>query len=145
MSVVEDIVTSPVIDGSTVFVANGSGMGPFVGMIQQLEDDAGAVLFWGVQTKKQGEIFASELDDATKRGALRAVKRIFSREAAPSRYVQEAVASWSGLESFVQANGVWMVCGSKNMSEGLAATLTFKTGKTRSDMLTSGSWIEDCY
>ena len=127
------------------FVANGSGMGPFMGMIQQLEDDAGAVLFWGVQTEKQGEIFASELDDAIERGALRTVKRTCSREATPSRYVQDAVASWSELESFVEANGVWMVCGSKNMSEGLASTLTLKTGKTRSVMLTSGSWIEDCY
>lgn len=127
------------------FVANGSGMGPFLGMIQQLEDDAGAVLFWGVQTQKQGAIFASELDDATERGALRTVKRIFSRESTPSMYVQEAVASWSELESFVQTDGVWVVCGSKNMSEGLAATIAAKTGKTRSEMLTSGSWIEDCY
>ena len=52
--------------------------GTFVGMIQQLEDDAGAVLFWGVQTKKQGEIFASELDDATERCIENSEENIFT-------------------------------------------------------------------
>lgn len=127
------------------FVANGSGMGPFVGMIQQLEDNAGAMLFWGVQTEKQCRIISSELDCALARGALKAVKLTCSREGSGARHVQDAVASWAKLSSFIQGNGVWMVCGSKTMSEGLAEVLSSRTEKTRGEMITSGSWIEDCY
>jgi len=133
-------------DRPLTFVANGSGMGPFVGMIQELGDGAGAELFWGVQTEAQFKLISEELELAERRGALKAVHRVFSRESTgESIHVQDAVAFWAELSSFVQNKGTWMVCGSNAMSEGLTDVVSHRTGKAREELLASGCWIVDCY
>ena len=127
------------------FVANGSGMGPFVGMIQQLEDDAGAHLFWGVQTRAQYDLISEEFSRALSRGALQSVIVTTSREGTGHKYVQDAVAAWTELPDFLTKQGTWMVCGSEAMSEGLLDVLTLKSNASRSELQNSKSWIEDCY
>jgi len=128
-----------------VFVANGSGMGPFLGMIQQLEDGANAHLFWGVQTKDQYHLISTELSVALRRGALQSVHIAVSRGGADIKYVQDAVEMWKGLPDFTVKQGTWMVCGSKAMSDGLEAVLLSRTDKTRHELINARLWVEDCY
>jgi sulfite reductase (NADPH) flavoprotein alpha-component len=128
-----------------IFVANGSGMGPFVGMIQQLENDAGAHLFWGVQTDEQYQLIRPELVRALERGALKSVHATMSREGSGPKYVQDAVGMWSGLSDFANKQGTFMICGSQRMAEQLAEMVATQTNKSRAECISAGTWLEDCY
>merc|ERR1711965_204048 len=65
--------------GATTFICNGSGIGPFLGMIESLQDDARATLVWGVKKRDHARFAEGILDQAMMRGALIRLELITSQ------------------------------------------------------------------
>ncbi|OTA89350.1 hypothetical protein M434DRAFT_373862 [Hypoxylon sp. CO27-5] len=111
-----------------ILVAAGTGIAPFRGFIQERaimirsgRKLAPAVLYHGCREPARDDLYANELDDWEKAGAV-SVKRAFSRTPEKSggcKYVQDIV--WADRHHFLQLwnQGAQLyICGSRKVNQG---------------------------
>lgn len=132
---------------STTLLANGSGIGPFLGMIELLPDNACATLVWGLQEQSHGTFAMPFLSQALKRNALYRVEFALSNDSsAPSRRVQDVLCNSEKLtETMLSPSGCVMVCGSLGMAKEVEATLANKHKDAFMAKRHDGLWRSDCY
>ncbi|OTA65736.1 cytochrome P450 [Hypoxylon sp. EC38] len=112
-----------------ILVAAGTGIAPFRGFIQERaimirsgRKLAPAVLYHGCREPARDDLYANELDDWEKAGAV-SVKRTFSRTPEKSggyKYVQDIV--WADRYHFLQLwnQGAQLyICGSRKVNQGV--------------------------
>ena len=107
---------------SAVLIANGTGIAPFLGMIEQ-HHGTEIHLFWGGKTASSSKIYDAILKDTLDHTQTVTVHKSYSREG-ETQYVQHLVAKQKELLLHtVIEGGVIMICGSLAMQHGVLDVL----------------------
>lgn len=96
-----------------VLIANGTGIAPFLGMIQK-NKDVHIHLFWGGRTKKSLAIYHKYIIAALNNKTLTSFHAAYSQE--QKEYVQDLLVNQTALITNILKNkGVVLICGSLKM------------------------------
>lgn len=132
---------------SAVLISNGTGIAPFLGMIDENKNKS-INLLWGGRSKNSSNIYESvlEIENANSRD-LKMLK-CYSREKG-TRYVQDLVVQErEAILECVITGGTLMICGSLAMQHGVLEVLEgiLKNGNITLDELTTNEQLKmDCY
>ncbi len=131
-----------------ILVSNGTGIGPFLGMIEETDVSKSVKLYWGGKSRESFDLYKPELD-ASKRSGLN-VKTAFSKDDSyPFKYVQELLHEDSEeLRMAVSRGAVILICGSLKMQEGVIDTLNSVLEKESTgveELKLEGRLLYDCY
>ena len=131
-------------------VANGTGIAPFLGMLSEGRKSS-IHLTWGGRNEQSVELYRDYLETpkSSKGKNLFTCELALSREE-PKRYVQDALAERrSEVARILEKGGIFMLCGSIHMQQGVIETLN---EITRSELDTplsefqlNGQLLMDCY
>ncbi|MEL7004582.1 MAG: PepSY domain-containing protein [Bacteroidota bacterium] len=136
--------------GHILMIANGTGIGPFLGMLENNSKNTSVTLFWGGQNELSYQLYDAILKKLIEEGKLSNIKTAFSRVGNQSIYVQEILRQNEDLIiNYLEQNGNIMICGSLKMQQEaeqiLAGILETHTTKTISDLKIEGRILADCY
>lgn len=107
-----------------VLISNGTGIGPFLGMINENKKNIETHLFWGGRTESSFDLYRDHIDTSIKSNQLTTIHTAFSREKENKKYVQYLVLEESSLIAEVLSNnGIIMICGSLDMELGVKNAL----------------------
>ncbi|GGD04907.1 PepSY domain-containing protein [Hyunsoonleella pacifica] len=134
-----------------IMIANGTGIGPFLGMINaEKPNKTKTYLFWGGRTKTSFKLYTNLIDSAFYKKNLSGLFVSFSKEENQRRYVQNSLVEKADLVCRVLKNGgTLMICGSLAMKNDVLATLNNLT-ETRFNLPISSfekynQILTDCY
>lgn len=130
-----------------VMIANGTGIAPFLGMINEENyNQTKNYLFWGGRTKDSYQTYSKYIDKAFYNKTLSGVYLSFSNEESQKKYVQNALVEKEELISRVLNNdGIIMICGSVAMQSGVLETLE-NISETKLNIPLNMNQIKtDCY
>lgn len=135
---------------SYTFIANGTGVGPFLGMISKPKRGCDMQLYLGLRTKKSLELFHPYLDDVIKQSQQLSVQLAYSREAESMCYVQDLIND--DIEMIINRlaqGGIIMICGSLKMKDGVMKVLSDGCERlsehTIDFFITQKQILTDCY
>ena len=99
-----------------VMIANGTGIAPFLGMIDENIYAKNLHLFWGTRTKASSKIYQEILNESMASNRLTNLHISYSQETTPKQYVQDALLEQQNfIAQVLQNDGVVMICGSVAM------------------------------
>ena len=132
-----------------IMIANGTGIAPFIGMLDENNRCIDTTLFWGGRTKNSYEIYNEWLRHTSLEDRLSEVNLAFSQEET-QEYVQELLPDQSDLiRNTLSSNGEIMICGSLKMQKDTLAVLESIIGTDKDVSLTHyqdrGQIKMDCY
>ncbi|MEM6734805.1 MAG: PepSY domain-containing protein [Bacteroidota bacterium] len=133
-----------------LMIANGTGIAPFLGMIENNQKKIPISLFWGGQNETSFDLYRSQLYQFTKDGRLSQIQTAFSRIKQNPSYVQDLIKEKEELITQILAkDSVIMICGSLKMQQGVEAVLDEVTrrclNKPLDDFKATGTIKADCY
>ncbi|MEC3906162.1 PepSY domain-containing protein [Tamlana sp. 2201CG12-4] len=130
-----------------IMIANGTGLAPFLGMINnETIHHTKTYLFWGGRTKASYQMYSKLIDKAFYERKLSGIYLSFSREESQKKYVQNALAEKEDLITRVlQNNGIIMICGSLAMQKGVKETLGSISVSKLGIPLNMNQIKSDCY
>jgi sulfite reductase (NADPH) flavoprotein alpha-component len=101
-----------------ILIANGTGIAPFLGMLQEHQKNVNIHLFWGGRTKKSLEIYNKYFVGALENKKLSSLNIAYSQD--QETYVQDLLEHQKTLISkTLKKGGVIMICGSLKMQFGV--------------------------
>lgn len=107
-----------------ILIANGTGIAPFLGMINENHYHLKTYLFWGGRTHQSFNIYSQFIDRAFYDKKLAGLYLNFSKEESQKRYVQNSITEKEDLICRVLKNkGNIMICGSLAMQKQVMETL----------------------
>ncbi len=132
-----------------LLIANGTGIGPFLGMIQQNQATK-VSLYWGDRSRKSYQLYGPIIEQALKSKQLQDFKMVFSRESSSDKYVQDLLKKeGQSIAAHLHDNGVIMICGSITMHTGVTGLLNDITNKYLNQALDffieKNQVLSDCY
>jgi len=96
-----------------ILIANGTGIAPFLGMIQE-NKKVRIHLFWGGRTTKSLALYTKYIEAALENKTLCSFQAAYSQE--QKKYVQELLENQTTLiANLLKKDGVVLICGSLNM------------------------------
>ncbi|WP_298418151.1 PepSY domain-containing protein [uncultured Kordia sp.] len=99
-----------------VMIANGTGIGPFLGMINENQQYKKLHLFWGTRTKSSVNVYKDLLDKGLNSNKLTSLHIAYSQENETKQYIQNVISEQVDFIANVLNNeGVIMICGSVAM------------------------------
>ena len=102
----------------TVFIATGTGIGPFLGMIQENIKRNEIHLYWGAKTKDAFNLYKDYIETALQEGKLTDFKTAYSRQQSEKIYVQHLIERDKDLFlEVLKKKGCIMICGSIAMQK----------------------------
>ncbi|NRB51860.1 MAG: PepSY domain-containing protein [Saprospiraceae bacterium] len=105
-------------------IGNGTGMAPFLGMIQAGKSKATIRLYWGGRTQRSYQLYQKWIDLALEQDVLQCAKIALSKEDSPYHYVQDIIRQDAkSLVDQLAQGGVIMICGSVAMQNGVLEVL----------------------
>ena len=108
---------------SVILIANGTGIAPFLGMLDQIKKCIATHLFWGVRTSKSFDTYKDMVEDACTRNQLSSYSVAYSREK-KKEYVQDLILKRADLIAIeLELGSVIMICGSLAMQRSVLAVL----------------------
>lgn len=133
-----------------VMIANGTGIAPFLGMLNETNKDIKTHLFWGGRTKASLQLYTSHIENATQKGYLDNFNVAYSQKQEAKVYVQDSIKMNETLISNALKNdGVIMICGAIAMQSRVLEELNVITEKTLNQPLSvfenNGQILMDCY
>lgn len=132
---------------STVLIANGTGIAPFLGMIEE-NKNVSIKLLWGGRFKDSSNIYGSISEIENLKNHNVTIHKCFSREES-KQYVQDLVIQQSDfILNNVAAGGSILICGSLSMQHGVLDVLEEifkKSDKTLDVLINNGQLKMDCY
>ncbi len=130
-----------------VMISNGTGIAPFLGMINNENlKPVKSYLFWGGRTKDAYKTYSDSIDKAFYNKTLSGLYISFSNEESQKKYVQNSILEKIDLISRVLKNdGVIMICGSIAMKNGVMKTLENISRSTLNTPLNMNQIKTDCY
>lgn len=139
----------PKHENEIIMIANGTGIAPFLGMINDNDKMKTLHLFWGGRTKASFEHYKAHVDKALQQNKLSTLDIAFSR-IGEKQYVQDLVLKKSGfVANHLQQGGVIMICGSVAMQKEVLKVLQTISHsllkKPLSDFEDMGQIKTDCY
>ncbi|PQJ80909.1 FAD-binding oxidoreductase [Polaribacter porphyrae] len=106
-----------------ILIANGTGIGPFLGMIAKNKKTK-ISLFWGGRTKESLKIYKPHIDKALKKGSLNSFETAFSRESDSKIYVQNVLKKYNHfISEFLKNGNTILICGSLAMQKDVELVL----------------------
>ncbi len=139
----------PATAGNVVMIANGTGIAPFVGMLDHNKAKVPCYLYCGFREQLSYSAHQDLLEDAKANGRLHGLEIAFSREG-EKQYVSNLVQrDGSMIAEILERAGVVMICGSlamqKDVLELLEAICMEKNSKGISHYRSHGQILTDCY
>lgn len=133
-----------------VLIANGTGIAPFLGMINDNSKQIKTHLFWGGRTQESLKIYENIIDTAFSKNTLSSFHIAYSQEQKDKIYVQDVLLDHQDLLGEVLHNGgTVMICGSIAMQNRVLETLdkitTSHLNKPLSDFENNDQLKMDCY
>ncbi|MBT2163339.1 PepSY domain-containing protein [Zobellia barbeyronii] len=102
----------------TVFIATGTGIGPFLGMMQENIKRKEIHLYWGARTKDAFNLYKDYIETALQAGKLTNFKTAYSRQQSEKIYVQHLIQRDKELFlEVLKKKGCIMICGSIAMQK----------------------------
>lgn len=106
-----------------IMIANGTGIGPFLGMLDQNKKQIGTYLYFGLRTQASFNLYHKQVEGFVSDKKLRKLKLALSQEG-DKIYVQDALFKDAKfIAETLQNNGVIMICGSLAMQKGVLGVL----------------------
>lgn len=106
-----------------ILIANGTGIAPFLGMIDENKNQVETHLYWGIRRKSSSKTIIDRLQTDVERNRLKKLNLVCSQED-QKQYVQNVIkADADLLAKTLNYNGVIMVCGSLAMQNSVFAVL----------------------
>lgn len=128
-----------------IMIANGTGIGPFLGMFHTKSENQ---LYWGVHDKGTYSIAEPFLIEAVVNNNLNQIKVAYSRES-DFNYVQDLLSKdRSFILSHVEKGGVIMICGSLAMQksvEEILETILKDQNSSLEQLKDQRRILSDCY
>ncbi|WP_299522990.1 PepSY domain-containing protein [Winogradskyella sp.] len=107
-----------------IMIANGTGIAPFLGMINENTIDIKTHLFWGGRTQESFQLYSEFVEKAFKKNYLESFHIAYSQEQDEKVYVQDVIKEKEDLICKVLNNeGVIMICGSIAMQNRVLEVL----------------------
>ncbi|GAB3935676.1 PepSY domain-containing protein [Larkinella terrae] len=137
--------TAPVV----VMIANGTGIAPFLGMINQNTRKMPCHLYSGFRESASFDLYRAFLEESHSTQKLTNLHVAYSREG-EKQYVSHLLAHDADfLANVLNTRGVIMICGSLSMQKDVVALLETicqaKLGKSVSFYQSHGQVLMDCY
>ncbi|MGC4103997.1 NADPH cytochrome P450 oxidoreductase family protein [Ferruginibacter sp.] len=132
-----------------IMVANGTGIAPFLGMINENSNKTDCRLYCGFREAASFELYINKLEEAVSLQQLKALHIAYSREGA-KQYVSHLLQRDADSIAAALANGaVIMLCGSLSMQKDVIALLETicieKNNRPVSYYQSHGQVLMDCY
>tara|TARA_B100000787_G_scaffold170146_1_gene164357 strand:- start:7602 stop:9794 length:2193 start_codon:yes stop_codon:yes gene_type:complete len=131
-----------------ILISNGTGIAPFLGMLNENKSQVRTHLFWGGRNKSSFSLYGDLITEAIQLKQLNSLSIAFSREQEEKKYVQQLIAESSEivLRVLVQ-KGIIMICGSLAMESGVKEVLASITkSKMNLELNEFSNQIKsDCY
>jgi len=131
-----------------IMIGAGTGIAPFVGFIARNRRRRPMHLYWGGRDPRSDFLYEDVIADGLRDARLSRVVTAFSRIVGGS-YVQEKVRADAALIASLVANGAQiMVCGGKEMAQGVMAAVDEAITPLGSSVVTlkaQGRYVEDVY
>jgi len=106
-----------------ILIANGTGIAPFLGMINENKKTK-ISLFWGGRTQQSKEIYQPYIDKALRKRYLNSFETAYSKENNQKIYVQDILKKYNHLIAEFLKNGhTILICGSLAMQKGVEKVL----------------------
>lgn len=134
----------------TIMISNGTGIAPFLGMIDENRNKRPISLFWGGQNKDSYALFGDHIEELQSSGKLRECKVAFSREGVQKQYVQDIVEKeLEGIIHSLDHGYDIMICGAISMQTAVERLLDKgcqeQLGKPLDHFKKHGLIKTDCY
>jgi len=118
----------PKTSKAIIMIANGTGVAPFLGMLDQNRTKA-MHLYFGLRTAKSKALYYEDIQQALHSNQLKSIKYALSQEE-NSCYVQDLILEDEiFVANTLKYNGTIMICGSLAMYEGVLEVLKYIIGK----------------
>lgn len=133
-----------------VMVSNGTGIAPFLGMLNQNHQKAETHLYWGGRNEKSFELYEAIVSKNVSQGRLAQFSPAYSRVDDRKIYVQHLIEKDAvHIAAVLRNKGVIMVCGSIAMQKEVTAVLNklclAHNNKPLSHYQNKGRLLMDCY
>ncbi|MCG1036929.1 PepSY domain-containing protein [Polaribacter sargassicola] len=133
-----------------ILIANGTGLAPFLGMMNTKKSKTKIHLFWGGRTKESLDIYKKQIDLSLKNKTLTSFYTAFSQAQKNKVYIQDVILSKPELIANTLKNGNHiMICGSLNMYKGVLKALNKITkeqlNSTVDKFIENNQIKSDCY
>ena len=130
-------------------ISNGTGIAPFLGMIDENKSKVESHLYCGFRqenelTNRYSEIAKKHLEE----GKLKSFHLAFSRQESPQYVMDLILHDQEFFLTLLKTNGVIMICGALKMQKDVESVLTCICEKDGSDFQTfksNGQILADCY
>ncbi|MCA4909964.1 MAG: PepSY domain-containing protein [Methylobacterium sp.] len=133
---------------SLILIGAGAGIAPLVGFLRNARPGRQVRLYWGGRDPNSDFLFRTELKNAQKNGRLTRLCTIFSRIKGGG-YVQDLITlDAAELRAEVAAGGQILICGGRDMAEGVGLALAGALAPLGLDLPTlrrNGRLLEDVY
>lgn len=107
-----------------VMIANGTGIAPFLGMINENSHAVKTHLFWGGRTQESLQLYSEIIDKAFKTKQLSSFHIAYSQEQEDKIYVQDILKEQEEIIcNALKNDGVVMICGSIAMQNRVLEVL----------------------
>ncbi|TYP99249.1 sulfite reductase (NADPH) flavoprotein alpha-component [Tenacibaculum adriaticum] len=107
-----------------ILIANGTGIAPFLGMIDANYKYIKTHLFWGGRTTESVELYSKQIYKAYDNKQLSSIHIAYSQEQKEKIYVQDLVSKEQDIiASVLKNNGTIMICGSIAMMNDVLKVL----------------------
>ncbi|GGF50096.1 hypothetical protein GCM10011339_43310 [Echinicola rosea] len=107
-----------------ILISTGTGIAPFLGMLEQNQNKVETHLFWGARTAQSFDLHAKLINSAMSEGTLTRFIPAYSRQDVSKVYVQHLIERESQLMAkTLREKGVIMICGSVAMQKAVISQL----------------------
>ena len=135
---------------TVTLIANGTGIAPFLGMIQEKRSGMEVYLYWGGRNTQSYTLYKPWIDAALANKGLDGLEIAYSREESQFSYVQDIVQqSQNPIAKRLNLGGVIMICGSIAMQNEVLKILEElcqnHADQTLSFYQNRGQILMDCY
>ncbi len=125
-----------------IMICNGTGIAPFLGMVNENHTNCKKYLYWGGQNRSSFELYENFLRDSLNNGSLKKVAIALSRSDNRSIYIQEIIKQdGKFITEILAEGGVVMICGSNAMLREVKLELSAAITK---DLKLTLQHFEDC-
>lgn len=102
-----------------LFIANGTGAIPFLGMIKEKDSQSNHTLFWGLKNKQNFDLYSDKIEELMATKKLNRFEKIFSQEENGGRVQNLVQQNEAFVKSHLQNGGTLMICGASAMEKDI--------------------------
>ena len=139
----------PINSNCALLISNGTGIAPFLGMLEENENRIPCHLFWGGRTAESFFCYKGFIEKAISEKRLSDYQTAFSKDE-ENQYVQDLLLkNKNTVANALQENGNILICGSLSMQQGVLEVLEQisqeELNRPLSDFENNGQLAMDCY